>query len=293
MRGLKFTIFTPCYNGARTIDRVFRSVEAQTYGNFEWIIINDGSKDDSDAVIRQLIERSPIKGKITYIIQPNLGKHRAWNKAAELAQSDLFLCADADDGFVPETLEFYNDKANEVGLIGSKELCGINTCAFDHETKEVVGNEFPKDGLVCDNFEMVYKYGIRGDKWMCNRTELIKSNKFPNVAAPFYPESSLWYAFALAGYKIVCYNKRLMSHHVEATSLCNSFWVKFNPGAAKAKLRHNLWLIRNAGGRIFRMNVMAWGRLVFVVTLKNVGMYVGGLVLEASRYAGARLLISR
>lgn len=69
MTNFKFTIFTPCYNGENTIQRVFDSVETQTYSNFEWIIINDGSTDGSDNKIISLINKSPIKEKIKYLSQ--------------------------------------------------------------------------------------------------------------------------------------------------------------------------------------------------------------------------------
>lgn len=78
MTNYKFTIFTPCYNGAKTIKRVFGSVEAQTYTDFEWIIVNDGSKDNSDFVVRELINRSPMKNKIWYIVQENIGHGIMW-----------------------------------------------------------------------------------------------------------------------------------------------------------------------------------------------------------------------
>ena len=92
MRNYKFTIFTPCYNGARTIKRVFDSVEAQTYTDFEWIIVNDGSNDNSDFVIRELIDRSPVKYKIRYIIQENMGKNRRWNNVVDLAEGGVCFC---------------------------------------------------------------------------------------------------------------------------------------------------------------------------------------------------------
>ncbi len=284
----KFTIFTPCYNGAKTIKRVFDSVEAQTYANFEWIIVNDGSKDGSDTVIRDLIEKSPVKNKILYVTQSNLGKHRAWNRAARMANSDLFICADADDAFLSDTLAFYNEKANEIGLVGSDVFCGINTCAFDHATRKIVGTEFPKNGLICDNFEMAYKYCVKGDKWMCNRTDFMKVNQFPEIDAPFVPETRLWYKFALDGYKLKCYNKFLMSHYVERTSLCNSIWFKFNSRAAKSKLAYHFWLVRNAGWRIFKMNKREGLRLFFVITIKNFGMYFGGLLVEFWRKVQSR-----
>lgn len=77
----KFTIFTPCYNVENVIHRVFQSVENQTYDNFEWIIINDGSTDSSDDIIRKLIQTSPIIDRIKYYTQENKGKHIAWNRA--------------------------------------------------------------------------------------------------------------------------------------------------------------------------------------------------------------------
>lgn len=58
----KFTVFTPCYNGEKTIHRVFESMNAQTYTNWEWIIINDGSTDNSDSVIKELISESKWGG---------------------------------------------------------------------------------------------------------------------------------------------------------------------------------------------------------------------------------------
>lgn len=280
----KFTIFTPCYNAARTIGRVFLSLAKQTYVNYEWIIINDGSTDDSDRVILELIEHFPYKAKITYLTQRNMGKHRAWNKAAEIADSDLFLCADADDEFVADALEFYNQKANEISLVGSDCYCGINTCAFEHATGEVVGTEFPEDGLICDNFEMVYKYHIRGDKWMCNRTEFIKRYRFPDVSAPFFPETRLWYAFALNGYKLACYNKYTLSHYIEPTSLCNSIWFKLNKRAAIAKMRYHFWLLWNAYPRIIALNRKDAVYLLAIVTLKNAAMFVGGIFFDFLRH---------
>lgn len=108
----KFTIFTPCYNCEKTIQRVFDAVESQTYDNFEWIIINDGSKDNSGKLIQTLIDKSPCKERIKYFCQENLGKHRTWNKAVDLAIGEIFIPADADDSFLPNALEYFNKTSN-------------------------------------------------------------------------------------------------------------------------------------------------------------------------------------
>lgn len=109
-----FTIFTPCYNGAKTIHRVFESVESQTFEDFEWIIINDGSTDFSDNVIKKLISNSSVKDKIIYLSQTNQGKHVIWNQAVQMAKGKWFVSADCDDSFKPETLFFFANKINNI-----------------------------------------------------------------------------------------------------------------------------------------------------------------------------------
>ena len=189
----KFTIFTPCYNGEKTIHRVFKSVECQTYKDFEWIIVNDGSKDNSDEVIRNLISESLIKDKIKYISQENLGKHRTWNKVVDLSCGDFFLPADADDSFIPTTLEYFNNKINYlIKIYGNIErFSGINVCVYDPLTSKPHSTLYPKNGLVSDNIELAYRYKIRGEHWGCIRTDLLKQNKFPEVKGHFYTEDRL------------------------------------------------------------------------------------------------------
>lgn len=115
MKNFKFTVFTPCYNGEKTIERVFESVANQTYTNFEWIIVNDGSKDNSGKRIVELRRQYPqIDSKIIYLEQENMGKHMAWNRGVELATGDLWLSADCDDSFLPNTLEYFNKKVNSL-----------------------------------------------------------------------------------------------------------------------------------------------------------------------------------
>ena len=95
----KFTIFTPCYNGAKTIHRVFESIECQSYENFEWIIVNDGSKDDSKKVIEDLMTRSLVKDRIIFLSQANQGIHTARRYALSKATGALWLPAECDDSF--------------------------------------------------------------------------------------------------------------------------------------------------------------------------------------------------
>lgn len=102
------TIFTPVYNRGKYVSRLFDSIDAQTVKNFEWIIINDGSTDNTDEEIRKNIARKKRKFDIEYIKVKNGGKPRAINKAVQLAKGKYFFIVDSDDWLVPNAVELIN-----------------------------------------------------------------------------------------------------------------------------------------------------------------------------------------
>ena len=230
----KFTVFTPCYNGEKTIHRVFESMNAQTYTNWEWIIINDGSTDNSDSVIKELISESKWGGQIQYIKQENAGKHVAWNRAVKMAIGQLFVSADCDDSFVPDTLEFFNQKANELrgaDFCGS-DLSGISVCCYDPDTNQIVGTLYPQDGIISNDIELAYKYHLSGEKWGCVRVDLLKQRPFPELKGHYYNESFLWYSFPRDGYAKANYNKKVRAYYYEPESLCNNKRSKWDTDKA-------------------------------------------------------------
>lgn len=254
MRNYSFTIFTPCYNGARTIKRVFDSVFSQTYENYQWIIINDGSSDDSDTVIRSYIKQyNKIADKILYLSQENLGKHKSWNRALEYATGDFFLPADCDDSFIPTTLQFFNEKANEIAgdSFISSVYSGINVCCYDPQTDNIIGVPYPYDNLVSNNIELNYKYHIKGEHWGCIRSDLLKKLPFPAINGHFYNENYLWYSLAKE-YSVVCYNKLLRAYYFESNSLVHNEQYFYDEDRAKMWFNFRIWQLRNVGYLIFR-----------------------------------------
>lgn len=247
----KFTIFTPCYNGAKTIHRVFESIECQSYENFEWIIVNDGSKDDSKKVIEDLMTRSLVKDRIIFLSQANQGKHTAWRNALSKATGDLWLPADCDDSFLPDTLYFLNEKANMLDILNNN-FSGINVCCFDPETGQIIGTPFPKDGMISDNIELEYVYHICGEHWGCQRIDVMKQFPFPEIKGSFYNENYLWFSFAINGYKVACYNKPLRAYFYEPSSLCNNKLDRLNSQRIYMWIHYAWWQIRKAGPFIWR-----------------------------------------
>lgn len=271
MTNYKFTIFTPCYNGGK-IGRVFKSVASQTYHNFEWIIVNDGSTDNSKEEIKQLRKQYPeIDSKIIYLEQENQGKHMAWNRGVSLATGDLFLSADADDSFLPNTLEYFNEKINnlpdvsEIGDLTKSRFSGVNVCVYDPVNNEIIGTPYPENGLVSDNIELQYRYHIQGEHWGVVRIDLLKRTKFPTVKASFCSENRLWFAFAKQGYKVMCFNDCLRAYYYEPASLTNNRKHKFNRKIVAMYLRNEIWKFKEVGCIIFSYSPLGYFRLLISI----------------------------
>ena len=98
------TVFTPAYNRAHTIHRVYDSLKVQTCKDFEWIVVDDGSSDNTKEVVEGYIAENN-DFDITYYYQENQGKHMATNKAVQMARGDLFITLDSDDGCKPNAIE--------------------------------------------------------------------------------------------------------------------------------------------------------------------------------------------
>lgn len=171
-----FTVFTPTFNRAHTLERVYRSLVAQTYRDFEWLIVDDGSADGTRELVEHWIGAANFP--IRYEWQENKGKHFASNSGIELASGELFITADSDDEFPPEALETFrrvwlsipeNERSGFAGAAG--------LCVDQHG--QAVGDSFPFSPLDSTHLEKKYRYKVRGEKWGFTRTEVMR--EFPFV----------------------------------------------------------------------------------------------------------------
>ena len=98
------TIFTPTYNRGYIIDNLYKSLLAQTSKDFEWVVVDDGSRDDTDVYFEKITaEENPFK--ITYKKVANGGKHRAINHGVQAASGEYFFIVDSDDYLLPDAVE--------------------------------------------------------------------------------------------------------------------------------------------------------------------------------------------
>lgn len=247
-----FTVFTPTYNEGKNLHRVFQSIENQEFRDFEWIIVNDGSSDNSDALIREFVNNHP-EIEIKYILQENAGKHVAWNNAVTMGRGTLFVPADGDDYFVAETLSFFYEKWTSLTPEERSALSGINVLCYDNDLDSIVGTPFAADGLKTNNVELEFRYKIQGEKWGCIRLDILKRRLFPVMKNTHYPESYLWFYFA-KHYEVICFNKPLRRYYTSPTGIIQSEKHHKTLNNAKVMLSYDFWVLKNFGFYIARFN---------------------------------------
>lgn len=163
------TVFTPTYNRAHTICRTYESLCKQTCKDFEWMVIDDGSTDNTQELIQQYIDENIIP--IQYIYKENGGLHTGYNTAYANIQTELNVCIDSDD-FMPD---------NAVELIintwrtrGSEKYAGIIGLDYFADTQEPIGGKFPEDMTECYQLDLITKKIHTRDAKQVMRTELMR-----------------------------------------------------------------------------------------------------------------------
>ncbi|MBF6593608.1 MAG: glycosyltransferase family 2 protein [Thermaceae bacterium] len=186
----KITVFTPSYNRAKLLPRTYESLCRQTLQDFEWLIVDDGSSDDTKTVVESWKE-APFP--IRYIYKSNGGKHTAINRGVQEARGEYFVILDSDDWLTDSTLERMmavwegiSDQARFSEVVG----------LFAYQNGDIVGNRFPKDMLDSDPAEIQAVYKVWGDKFGCHRTAVLREFPFPEDLGKFVTENLVWYRIA-------------------------------------------------------------------------------------------------
>ncbi len=164
------TVFTPTYNRIKTLARTYESLKSQTCKDFIWLIIDDGSTDDTKDVVNSW--QSFDNGfKIEYIYKENGGMHTAHNVAYENITTELNVCIDSDDTMPADAVEKINEIWNS---IKEKDYAGIIGLDADMNTKKIIGTDF-SENLIETTLGDYYCSGGSGDKKLVYRTCIINS----------------------------------------------------------------------------------------------------------------------
>lgn len=196
------TVFTPAYNRAHTLPRTYESLLAQSCKDFVWLIVDDGSKDNTGELVRSWQEQD--NGfEIRYIYKENGGMHTAHNTAYEHIDTELNTCIDSDDCMAPGAVEKILRKWESVRDRG---YAGIIALDSDMEGN-IIGQGFP-EGLTETTLMGYYAAGGSGDKKLIYRTDIINSYPpYPVFEGERYVSLAYKYRLIDQDYKLAVMNE--------------------------------------------------------------------------------------
>lgn len=211
-----FTVLTPTYNRAHTLERAYRSLSEQTFQDFEWVVVDDGSTDNTRELVQGWQQEASFP--IHYVWQENQHKKAAFNHGVRIAKGEWIVALDSDDSLDVNALHNMAAIWKDIPIEAQSDFVAITgLCA--KPDGHVVGDMYPKDVFDSNALDITFRYDIRGEKFGCLRTEVLRHFPFPEDVPGFVPESLIWRAMARAGYQIRFVNQVFRVYYDSADSL--------------------------------------------------------------------------
>lgn len=189
------TVFTPIYNRGYIIHKLYESLCRQSFTDFEWIVVDDGSTDNTKALIQSFIAEEKIN--LRYFYQQNAGKHIAINRGVQEAHGDLFFIVDSDDYLTDDALEkmsFYYEQIKE-----DPRFVGVSGVRATPDGKRI-GGELDFHVKDCNILDFGFKYEYTGDMSEAYKTSIMRKFPFPEIPDErFCGESLIWNRIAQVG----------------------------------------------------------------------------------------------
>ena len=250
---MKFTIFTPTFNRKELLEKLYKSLQKQTFKDFEWLIVDDGSTDGTGEKVKEFLEESKLD--IKYFYKENGGKQRAYNFATDKANGEIFICLDSDDEYVENglgTILKYWEKYEKNGNIAGMGYLSM------YPDGEIIGSSFPEKEMISTQFDIYNKYGVKGDKGLMFRTEIIKKYKFPVFDDEKFITEAVVYNRICEKYKMVYVNEKIEIKEYQEDGLT---------------AKYNNLLLRNPKGQALYHNEINFQNLTFKQKILNNAVY--------------------
>lgn len=202
------SILTPTYNRGKLLLPLYESLTNLTFKDFEWLIVDDGSEDDTEQYALSWVEHNIENAEfpIRYIKKSNGGKHTAINRGVREASGELILILDSDDTLPADSLatiaQYYEQCKGYKDCAG---VCGL----MAHHDGQLIGSGFPKEPMYESALQFRYaeKGNVTGDLLEVYKTSVMREFPFPEIEnEKFCPESLVWNRIANK-YRLFCFNK--------------------------------------------------------------------------------------
>ena len=181
------TVFTPTYNRATVISRTFESLQQQKSRDFEWLIVDDGSTDNTEAIVTGFQRHSTFP--IRYYKVPHGGKHRAYNAGLKLAIGELFFVVDSDDSLTKDSLLTINSVAET--LRDRKDICGI-IALKENKDGAIYGMPMPHEPVI-NSLKEFLDCCKDGERSFVFKTEIARKYPFPEIEGEYFVTESVVY----------------------------------------------------------------------------------------------------
>ncbi|MBB5215101.1 glycosyltransferase family 2 protein [Parapusillimonas granuli] len=228
-----FTVVTPTYNRAHTLERVYASLREQSFQDFEWVIVDDGSTDNTRAMVMSWQQEASFP--IHYMWQRNQHKKTAFNRGVRKASGELVVALDSDDSLDTNALYTMARVWSDIPERERSRYVAITGLCAKPDGR-IVGDMYPRDVFDATALDMTFKYHVKGEKFGCLRTDVLLQFPFPEEIAGFVPESLVWRAIARAGYLTRFVNQVFRVYHDSSDSLSRQ-------GAESQQHALGLWLL--------------------------------------------------
>lgn len=243
------TVITPTYNRKNTLKKLYHSLLEQTDYNFEWLIIDDGSTDNTDKVIADF---QNDKFTIKYLKKSNGGKHTALNVGMSLIKTELTFIVDSDDLLIKNAIEIINNVWNKYK---KEKLAGMIFLKKNFQD-EIIGNKFNE--VKVGNYLDIINNDIKGDKAEVWVTDILKKYPFPSFQnEKFLGEGIVWISIA-EKYNVLFRN--------EAIYMCEYLDTGLTKSGRKLRIKNPL-------GRILYSKVLLKQKINIKVKIKEIMMY--------------------
>lgn len=201
---MKITVLTPTYNRAKELNKLYNSLKEQKNNKFIWLIIDDGSTDNTEEIVKQWINEKKIN--IDYKIKRNGGKHKAINYAMKFINTELVFIVDSDDYLTIDAIDTIYKYHEKYG--NNKEICGYSFLRR-FPNGEINDKKFPEDEMIGSYIDVRINGNIGGDKAEVWHTNCLREYPFPEFEnEKFLGEDIVWIDMGLK-YKMVHINKAI------------------------------------------------------------------------------------
>ena len=225
MSEVKISIVTPSYNRAHTLSRVYESLKNQTFKDFKWIIMDDGSTDNTSELVKSFQAENLFE--IDYFWNENQHKFITVFEGIKKVSSNYFMIVDSDDSYPNNALQNLFDEVEKI--TNQDEFISVMGLS-QYTDGKIVGHQYPNNGFNGSIFDMRYKYKVRGDKFgiFITKTyqQLLKNFDYsPYKNKGYIPQAVFFNTYDANGLKTRFVNKVVRNYHLDdedANSVSNT-----------------------------------------------------------------------